>query len=529
MNPSSSEGLTNFARTKMQSGNYQLAIDALLSIEDKNINPVRVKLLLIDSYQQSKQIKKAITVNKELLAEFPNDSFFHQRIGALYGLNNELALARSSFNKALTLDENNILAIVHLGRMDNISGKTESALKFLQSKLNLFPKNTFIMAEISDSYLMSKDLDNCLVWIKKAYAIDMNNFYIINKYVSALISQQNLQKAIEITQYYIERNRKDLLALESLASLYVKNREYNKAVSVLTDVVKKSDIKAPAYLKLGKAQQQVNNNTLAIQSYKKAIIADDKYLAAYIALVDLIIKSRNEVYANILINDIEKLTGNKSQSEMLKGALFFELDSFIQAESHYVKSISIAEEKQAIIGLYNTYKKLNQTEKSIPYLVQWLVKNPKDLLVSISLADSYRYSQQLQKSFDLYQQLLITYGQVPILLNNIAIVAFALGEKEQAKEYADQAYSYLKNNVAIIDTLAWIESRLGNYKRALALFRKALAKDFENAEVKYHLAVTLYALNRDSEAYDLLLASVNSHQHFLEKSDAELLLAKKKT
>ncbi len=528
MSPNSAEGLTNFARTKMQSGNYQLAINALLSIEDKNINPVRVKLLLVDSYQESKQIKKAITISKELLAEFPDDSFFHQRIGALYGLNNELTLARSSFEKALALDENNILAIVHLGRMDNIAGKSNDALQFLQSKLERFPQNTFIMAEISDSYLIAQDLDNCLVWIKKAYAIDMNNFYIISKYASALVASQDIKKAIEITKNYIEQNRKDLIALSSLASLYSKNRDYNKAISVLADLVKKSDIKAPAYMKLAKAQQQANNNAAAIQSYKKAIISDDKYLAAYIALVDLVIKNQNEVYANILINDIEKLTGNKSQSEMLKGTLFFELGSLAQAEKYYLASIALAEGKQAVIGLYNTYKKLNKAEQAIPYLTQRLKNTPNDLLVSISLADSYRYSQQLQKSFDLYQKMITNYGQLPILLNNIAAVAFALGEKEQAKKYAEQAYSYLKSNVAIIDTLAWIESRLGNHDRALALFRKALAKDYENAEVKYHLAVTLYALERDSEAYDFLLESVTSKQAFAEKSDAQLLLAKKK-
>ncbi|WP_057832859.1 XrtA/PEP-CTERM system TPR-repeat protein PrsT [Colwellia sp. TT2012] len=526
--PDSAVGLTNIARSKMQSGNYESAIKVLLSIEDKNIDPVRVRLLLVDSYQQSKQIKKAIKVSKELLAAFPEDSFFHQRIGALYGLNNDLPLARSAFIKAIALDESNIVAIVHLARMDNIAGKSADALQFLQSKLKQFPKNTLIMAEISDSYYIAEDQDNRLLWMKKAYAMEMNNFYIVNKYASALVSNNNLQEAIEITKRHVERNRKELIALDLLASLYSKNREYGQVVSVLTDLVKKSDVKAPVYMKLAKAQRQANNNSAAIQYYKKAIIADDKYLDAYFALVELIINKHDKVYANILINDIEKLTGNKSQSEMLKGALFFELGLFTQAETHYLASISLVEQKKAIIGLYNTYKKSNRAEKAIPYLTHWLAKNPNDLLVNISLADSYRYSQQLQKSFDLYLKMLTNFGQLPILLNNIAIVSFKLGEKEQAKKYAEQAYSYLKSNVAVIDTLAWIESRLGNYDRALALFRKALAKDYENAEVKYHLAVTLYALGRDGEAYDLLLASVNSAQTFAEKSDAKELLTKKK-
>jgi len=71
--------------------------------------------------------------------------------------------------------------------------------------------------------------------------------------------------------------------------------------------------------------------------------------------------------------------------------------------------------------------------------------------------------------------------------------------------------------------LAWIESRLGNHETALALFREALVKDFDNAEIKYHLAVTLVALKRQSEAKKYLLEALESGQTFNEKVSAKTL------
>ena len=146
------------------------------------------------------------------------------------------------------------------------------------------------------------------------------------------------------------------------------------------------------------------------------------------------------------------------------------------------------------------------------------------MLVSIALADSYKGAERYQQSADYYQELKKKYGPLPILLNNAASVEFTLGNTEKAKQYAEQAYSYLPENVAIIDTLAWIKSRLGEHQQAIALFRVALTKDFDNAEVKYHTAVTLYALSRKVEAKKYLIEAVDSEQEFPEKSAAAKLL-----
>lgn len=524
--PNSTVSVSNLARSKMQSGDYQAAIEALSAIKDNGINGTQIKLLLIDSYQNTKKYSSAINVAKSLTTEFPQNSFFQQRIGMLYGLNRQIPEARAAFEQSLKLNDANIISMVHLARMDNIAGDFDKALQFLQTKLAIFDKNVLLMTEISDSYLFKKDIDNALVWIKKSYAQNPNNFYVVLKLSRILAKQNKLDEAIDLVDVFIGLNPKQPQALLTIAKLYQQQNKHQQAVLALRDYVEKSRKKPKALIVLAKAQLKAKDNVGAIKSYKKAIIADDKYLPAYLGLVNLTIKNKNEAFSLSLISSIADITQSASLPLVLKGDLYLTLGDSKQSIKFYQQALKKSDQKQAILGLYRNYRFLGKQSRVINPLENWLKKYPNDMLVAIALADSYKGSKQIQKSADYYQVLMKKYGPLPILLNNAASVEFILGNSEKANKYAQQAYDYLPENVAIIDTLAWIKSRIGEHKQAIALFRLALTKDFDNAEVKYHIAVTLYALSRKVEAKKYLIEAIDSEQTFSEKEAAIALLNK---
>lgn len=522
--PNSPVSVSNLARSKMQSGDYKAAIDALSAIKDNEINGTQIKLLLIDSYQDTQKYALAIDIAKSLTEKFPKDSFFQQRLGMLYGLNRQLNQARSAFGRALVLDESNIIAMVHLARMDNIAGDYEKALIFLQTQLALFDKNILLMTEISDSYLFKQDIENAQLWIQKSYAQDPNDFYVVLKLSRILAKQNKLDESIDLVDEFIGHNPKEPQALLAIAKLYQQQNKHQQAVLALRDYVEKSRHKSKAFIVLAKAQLKANDNAGAVKSYKKAIIANDEYLPAFLGLVNLTIKNKNEAFALSLILSIAKITQSTSLTAVLKGDLYLALGDNKQSIKFYQSALKKSDQKQAILGLYRGYKQQGKSSKALKPLKKWLKKYPNDMLVAIALADSYKGSEQLQKSADYYQKLMRKYGPLPLLLNNAASVEFSLANTEKAKQYAQQAYNYLPENVAIIDTLAWIKSRLGQHKQAIALFRLALTKDFDNAEVKYHIAVTLYALSRKVEAKRYLIEVIESEQQFPERNDANALL-----
>lgn len=523
--PDSEVGISNLARSKMQSGEYQSAINALLSIKDNQVNQVQVKLLLIDSFESNHSIEKAINIAEELVTQFPQDSYFQQRIGTLYGWNKQIPEAREAFQKSLALDSGNIAAVVHLARMDIIEQKYQQARTFLESKLLEFPQNALIMTEISDSYAFEGNITDALTWAAKAYASGLNSFYVLSKYAGALVKSNQLEKAIETVDFFIGQNTNTAEALKLIANLYQRENKHEQAILALRDYVKKSPNKVSAYILLAKAQVTAGDSSGAIQSYKKAIVEEQGSVSAHIGLVNLVIKNRDESLALNLISNIKNLTNSSSLEQVLMGDLYLALDNTKKSKQHYKAALKISDQKQAILGLYQSFAREDNLAGAIPHLQHWLEKHPGDLAIEISLADSYKRSGKREDAAELYEKLLSQHGRMPILLNNVANIYFDLNNTEKAQAYAKEAYDYLKDNVAIIDTYAWIESRLGNHNEALALFRYALTKEYDNAEIKYHLAVTLRKLNRTAEAKSFLMEAIDSKQNFSEKALAKELLS----
>ncbi len=522
--PNSPIGISNLARTYMKSGDYKTAIKALSAIKENKINSVQIKLMLVDSYQNTQNYVTAIQLLEQLVEEFPQESFFQQRLGTIYGLSGDIDKAKQAFNVALTLDSTNVLAIIHLARIDNISGNVEQALAFLEKQLALFEQNVLIIGEISDTYLLMKDLKNASLWINKAYALAPNNLDVLVRLTNVLAKEKQLDKAVATVKLFMSHNSKQPDALLLLASLYQQQNKHQQAVSVLRDHLSKSKNRGKTLILLAKAQIKAGNKKAAVSSYKKAIVINEKSLQAHLGLVNLVIANKDEKFALTLINSISQLSSSPSLAATLKGDLYYRLGDLVKAEGYYLQALKLSDQKQAILGLYKNYKKQQQAHKAIKPLTTWLSKYPNDMMVAISLADSYKSNEQLQKAADSYEALIAQYGQLPLLLNNIASVHFALGNQQKAKQYAQQAYNYLPDNIAIIDTFAWIQSQLGEYEQALALFRKALVKDFNNAEIKYHLAVTLNGLNRHIEAKKYLIEAVESSDDFAEKKQAKALL-----
>ena len=75
---------------------------------------------------------------------------------------------------------------------------------------------------------------------------------------------------------------------------------------------------------------------------------------------------------------------------------------------------------------------------------------------------------------------------------------------EKAHEYITRALKLSPENAAIIDSLGWVQYKLGQYQQAEASFQKALTMDIEDLELYIHLYKTLLKLNKREQAQQIL-------------------------
>ncbi|MCW8884532.1 MAG: PEP-CTERM system TPR-repeat protein PrsT [Motiliproteus sp.] len=522
--PDSPVGVANLAKTKLQEQKYDEGIDLIKKAEKIGLPELETNLMLLDAYTESSKYDLALEISSNLTSRFPTNPHYWRWHGVIQGLQQTLEEARTSFHKALKIDPNYTPAIIHLSRMEEVNDNTEAAIELIQQSLKKQKGDLLLLQELGNIYANKNDFETSLTWYQKAYTQHPNDNLSLNKLVDTLIALKKHKKAIEILKDFVNRNGNDPAAHRLIGNLYEELHENEEAITAYRLATKYAKNKGEELLNLAQMQEKVGRITDAKSSYNRAIVWDPEYLPAYLGLVRIAINTEDQTYAQNLISQIEELTPSSGLSGTLYGDMYFNLSQYELAEHHYKKSLEIRPTDENTFKLYKLYKRQNRHAESQQLIEAWLKKSPDNLLAQIFLADSIKNQGQLRIASKHYDSLIEKYGNMPVLLNNSANIAFELGDANKALQYAEKANEIAPNNVVLMDTLAWIYSRQNKHDEALALFRQALLQEFDQPTVKYHLAVTLDKLDRRTEAKRLLVEAMDSDKHFPEKETVESLL-----
>ncbi len=523
--PDSSDSLANLARGKMAAGSFETAINNLLKAEQHNLDNIDIKLLLVKAYQQSKQYGKAVDIIRELRKKEPENIYLLNLYGTAVGLNGNLKEARSSYEKALDLDKNNIVGLIHLARMDVLEGKSSNAINDLRQRLTQVPNDPALMLELGNIYKIIKDPKEALFWYKKAYSINNKNLSTLSHLIDGYLINNDSASAIQVTNEFLGRYPKNSEALGLLGKLYQEAGNPTEAIRAFSLAVDYAIKRGAALQALAKAQLKNNDIKSATKTLQKAIAWDPDLSEAYIALIKLYIRNIEGDKGFDLLSHLRTITQpSNPAADILTGDLHMALRNYEQAEISYQAALKIGDTPLATMGLYKVYQQSGRMNKAITTLEDWHDKYPQDMRTALALGNAYKRDGQITKAVSFLEKLLVSQPDMPIILNNAATANFAIGNEDKALEYAKRANSILPNNANILDTLAWIESQRGKPEIALPLLRKALVLQFSNPVIKYHLAMTLDKLNRRGEARKLLAEALSSRTDFPEKKAAKATL-----
>lgn len=524
LTPDHEYALSNLAQSKMLAGNYSQAINNLLDAKQKDDNNSSVSLLLIEAYLKTKQFDKAKVLTEKLITAQPNNSYFQQQHGIALGFSGEIDKARSAFQKAIELDPSNTEAIIHLARMEFIEQGAEPAVTLLNDKLTLSPHNTLLIIEIADIYLRSGQSEKALAYYQQAFDFDNQNEFTLTKLVDYYFITNNYSKAEPILLAYLQKHPKSSAVKIKLGHVYNNLNQPLKAISSFESAVADSADKTNTYMLLAQAQLKIDKRDEAIKSLNKATAWDDTNIEPLLMLYPIALSQKDYNRAEQVIYTINKLIPEQDVADILTAQLFEAKQEYAKAERSYKQALQKYRSKKSTLGLFNALNLQGKYKQSQTLIEKWLKDHPNDVIPEIALAESYATQGKLTKSLALYQTLIEKYQRMPILLNNAANIALQLNELTLADELANEAYKKMPSNSNIIDTLAWAKAKQDQRTEAITLFREALVLDFDNAEVKYHLAVTLKAEQRDREAYKLLVEAVKAEQEFTDKNIAKQLL-----
>jgi uncharacterized protein (TIGR03790 family) len=114
----------------------------------------------------------------------------------------------------------------------------------------------------------------------------------------------------------------------------------------------------------------------------------------------------------------------------------------------------------------------------------------------LELANAQDREGQVDRAIANYQAILGYEPNQPVALNNLAFdLANKRGNPQDALPYAERASTIMKNDPALLDTLAWIQHLIGRNKEADATMRRSRALGGQDPDILWHAAVIFAAVN----------------------------------
>lgn len=408
---------------------------ALLLITNSDI-PQRNSILAVGSVvSRHAKNEVAVAVLAALVERYPDEAGVYL---AQSQLNLELAdlqSAERSANLAIQLAPEWQVAYAHLAQVLEKQGKTKSALVTLKQASDRFKTPQLILA-----------------------------------YGQLLAKEGQYETAKKQFQNALDKEPMNAEAKFSLALMYLKLDQLNKAKDTLKSLYASGTYKSKAAFYLGQITYQQ-------QAYQEALSWFSKVGQAP-GFID------SQANIAIIHAKLGNLTKAQSVLQRLRNnspklaARFYLLEAELLMDAH---------QNQASYDLMNEALRENAADLTLRY--------------ARSIAATELGEMDVAES-----DLLFILTQEPNNVNALNALGYALASKtfrfKEARKYLTQALSLTPEDSAVIDSMGWLNYREGQYEEALVLLEKAYKKS-PQGEIAAHLGEALWMLGRQEEAKNI--------------------------
>ncbi|HMR87534.1 MAG TPA: tetratricopeptide repeat protein [Saprospiraceae bacterium] len=217
------------ANTYYLLGDYQNAKIYYHTLENHEVYQADALVRLASIYESQQNLPKAIKYNIALSKRFPSNPIYYRKLGSLYLLGNEQKQSIESYQKALQLNERDVLTIqgiselfLSLDSLDMADSLLTKGLQIDSSHIGL----SLLKSRVKYRQRSYNEVANIL--FKLTFVTELNNYY--NKLLGYSFMQiDSLEKAIFHLQKSLLNEGDPEYALFYLALAYEKKKDYDRA------------------------------------------------------------------------------------------------------------------------------------------------------------------------------------------------------------------------------------------------------------------------------------------------------------
>ena len=373
---------------------------------------------------------------------------------------------QKSFDSLLAKHPDNGQLIFGKALLMQQDGDAEGALKLLE-------KNPPQNGEVAPILLRARLLqslnrgDEALPLLKKSVSQYPDDKRLGLTYARTLVEQNRIAEAKVQFASLVEQYPEDDELRFSLALVCLEGKSWDEAEGYLQELIERDSHVDSAHLNLGRIAEERNDPEGALVEY--ALVGPgSEYLPAQLRQADILISHGRGAEAS------KKLASARG------------------AQPDYAIQLYLIEAE--------TLAANNQTDRAWNTLQQALKQYPDDLNLLYSramLAEKRNDLDQMERD------LRAIIKREPDNAMALNALGYTLSDRTtrytEAKALIQQAYDLNPDDPAVLDSLGWVNYRLGNLDEAERLLRQALER-FPDQEVAAHLGEVLWANGKQREA-----------------------------
>lgn len=288
-------------------------------------------------------------------------------------------------------------------------------------------------------------------------------------YARLLVDVRQYEKARVEFEILHQASPQDADLLYSLGLLSLESRRLDDAEKFMLKLVQMNQREGESQYYLGRINEGLGRYRKAIDWYRQVHVSE--YLFdAKLHIAELLGKTGQYGEAHDYLDAM--LKGSQSNGSLVR--IYLAIGELLRSETRYEEAVEV----------YTT--------------ALGIVPGNTDLLYSRGLV-----AERIGRIDILEQDILEILKTEPNNAQALNVLGYTLADQtdryQEAHTYLKRAIEIRPEDAAIIDSLGWVNYRLGNYDEAIRLLRRALSR-FDDSEIAAHLGEVLWVSGAQGEA-----------------------------
>ena len=505
----------------LRAGKTEQALELLKTIPGVATD-LRRETLLVQAYLMGRHHKQAERLAGKLLGARPNSAEAHFLVGLINSATSKLQQARERFTQVTELQPKHLQAWVNLGRLAFRDKDYTAAQQHFEQALSVDQDNVVAMTLLAYTFERQGNETGAVEWLEKARSSDGNALEPRLALVRYYLNKRRQEQALKIAQEAAHIAPENPLVINSLGVVQMNVRDFRSARDSFEKVTSLAPKSADAFHNLARVY-------IALQEIPKARAALNKSLAINpnhpLATSTLAVLETREGHYNKALSLARQQQQNQPEQVngfVLEGDVHMLNKQPTKAVAAYIKAFDQEPSRAVMLKLFGAHRQAGNANAG-DIIDNWLSEHPEDVPAKMALAMSHQEDGNNQQAEGLYQTIIEVEPDAVEALNNLAWLYYLKGDKKSI-ELAQRAHGLASGVGAVTDTLGWILLETGDTQQGVKYLQQANQEMPNTPDIQYHLAVGLHRVDKKQEAKALLEAALSAGREFENKSKAQQLL-----